>query len=53
MHIGEEKNKSILFGSKRKIKYARKLNVKYKNIKIKKHLQVTYLGYVLDETLCG
>ena len=53
MHIGEEKNKSILFASKRKIKYARKLNVKYKNIKIKKHLQVTYLGYVLDETLCG
>ena len=36
MHIGEEKNKSILFASKRKIKYARKLNVKYKNIKIKK-----------------
>ena len=53
MHIAEEKNKSILFTSKRKIKYARKLNVKYKSIKIKKHLQVTYLGYVLDETLCG
>ena len=53
IHFGEDKTKSILFASKRKIKSARKLNVKYKNIKIKQHLQVTYLGCVLDETLCG
>ena len=37
----------------RKIKSARKLNVKYKNIEVKQHLQVTYFGCVLDETLCG
>ena len=53
MHFGEDKTKSILFASKRKIKSARKLNVKYKNIKIKQHSQVTYLGCVLDETLYG
>ena len=53
IHFGEDKTESILFASKRKIKSARKLNVKYKNIKIKQHLQVTYLGCVLDETLCG
>ena len=51
IHFGEDRTKSILFASKRKIKSARKLNVKYKNIKIKEHSQVTYLGCVLDETL--
>ena len=43
IHFGEDKTKSILFASKRKIKSARKLNVKYKNIKIKQHPQGTYL----------
>ena len=53
IHLGEDKTKSILFASKRKIKSERKLNVKYKNIKIKQHLQVTCLACVLDETLSG
>ena len=53
IHFGEDKTKSILFASKRKIKSARKLNVKYKNIRIKQHSQVTYLDCVLDETMCG
>ena len=53
IHFGVDKTKSALFASKHKIKSARKLNVKYKNIKIKQHSQVTYLGCVLDETLCG
>ena len=53
VHFGEDKTKSILVGSKHKIKSARKLNVKCKDIKIKQHSQVTYLGCVLDETLCG
>ena len=35
IHLGEDKTKSILFASKRKIKSARKLNIKYKNIKMK------------------
>ena len=51
IHFEQDKTKSILFASKRKIKSARKLNVKYKNMTIKQHLQVTYLGCVLDENI--
>ena len=51
IHFREDRTKSILFASKRKIESTGKLNVKYKNIKIKEHSQVTYLGCVLDETL--
>ena len=54
IHFWEDnRTKSILFTSKRKFTSARKLNVKYKNIKIKQHSEVTYLGCVLDETLSG
>ena len=53
MHLGVDKTKSVLFASKHKIKSARKQSVKYKNIKIKQHSQVTYLGCILDETLYG
>ena len=35
IQFGEDKTKSIIFASKRKIKSARKLSVKYKNVKIK------------------
>ena len=48
IHFGEYKTKSILFASKCKIKSARKLNIKYKDIKIKQNSQV---GCILDETL--
>ena len=51
IHFGEDKTKSILFASKHKIKRAWKSNIKYKEIK--QHLQVTYLGCALDETLSG
>ena len=37
IHFGEDKTKSIFFASKHKIKSARKLNVKYKNIELKQH----------------
>ena len=50
IHFGEYKTKSILFASKCKIKSARKLNIKYKDIKIKQDSQV---GCILDETLCS
>ena len=49
IHFGEDKNKSILFGSKRKIKKVPKLKINYKNIQIKQHSKVTYLGCKLDE----
>ena len=35
IHFGEDKTKSILFGSKNKIKNSKPLNIQYKDIKIK------------------
>ena len=52
IHFGEDKTKSILFASKRRVKNIRQLNIKYKDINIK-HLEVTYLGCVIDETMSG
>ena len=53
IHFGEDKTKSILFASKRKIKKVPKLNINYKNIQIKQHSKVTYLRCILDETMLG
>ena len=47
------RTKSILFASKRRAKNIRQLNIKYKDINIKQHSEVTYLGCVLDETMSG
>ena len=41
------------FASKRKIKKIPKLKINYKNIQIKQHSKVTYLGCILDETMSG
>ena len=51
IHFSEVKTKSILFASKRKIKKVPKLKINYKNIQIKQHSKVTYLGCILDETM--
>ena len=53
IHFGEDKTKSILFGSKHKIKSAEKLCVKYHDIEIKQHSNVSYLGCILNESLSG
>ena len=53
VHFGEDKTKSILFGSKLKIKKATSLDIKYNNIKITQYKKVTYLGCILDDTLSG
>ena len=37
IHFGEDKTKSILFASKRKIKKLQKLEIVYNNIRIKQH----------------
>ena len=37
IHFGEDKTKSILFASKRKIKKLQKLEIIYNNIRIKQH----------------
>ena len=50
IHFSEDKIKSVLFASQRKIKTIKKLNIKYQDIEIKQHSQVTYLGCIVDET---
>ena len=49
--FGEDKTKSILFASKQKSKNVHQLNSRYNHINIKQHLQVTYLGYTLGNTM--
>ena len=53
IHFVEDKTKSIPFASKRKIKKVPKLKINYKNIQIKQHSKVRYLGCILDETMSG
>ena len=53
IHFGEEKTKSILFGTKGHLKNQKDLNIKYGDIKIKQHSKVTYLECVLDNDLSG
>ena len=43
IHFGEDKTKSILFGSKHKIKKSKPLNIQFNDIKIKQYSKVTYL----------
>ena len=53
MHFGEDKTKTILFSSKCNLKLVEELDIRYKEIKIKQHKHVNYLGCVLDETMLG
>ena len=53
VHFGEDKTKSILFASKRKIKKIAKPKISYKNTQIKQHSKVTHLLCILDETMSG
>ena len=53
IHLGKDKTKSILFGTKLNIKRAEPLNIVYGNVKIKQYTKVTYLDYILDESMSG
>ena len=53
IHFGEDKTKSILFSSKRNLKLVEELDIRYKDIKIKKYKHVNYLGSMLDESMLG
>ena len=44
INFADEKTKSILFASKFKKKIIQKLNIKHKDIQIKQHSKVQYLG---------
>ena len=41
IHLGKDKTKSVLFGTKLNIKRAEPLNVIYGNVKIKQYIKVT------------
>ena len=52
-HLGEDKTKCILFGSKHKLKNDGKLNIMYNAIEVKQYSKVTYLGCLLNEKMSG
>ena len=49
----DKTTKSILFGTKHKLRNAKSLNIVYNGIEIKQHAKVKYLGCILDESLSG
>ena len=53
VHFGQDKTKSILFGTKRKFWNAKPLNIMYNGIEIKHYEKVKHLGGVLDQSLSG
>ena len=53
IHLGDDKTKSIPFGTRLNIKRAEPLKIVYGNVKIKQYTKVTYLGSILDESLSG
>ena len=53
INLGQDKTKSILFGTKHKLRNAKSLNIVYNGIEIKQHAKVKYLGCILDESLSG
>ena len=53
IHFGEDKAKCIQFGTKHRLYKVNSLEIKYGEIHIKQYHTVTYLGCLLDETLCG
>ena len=52
-HFGQNKTKSILFGTKHKLRSAKVLNIVYNGIGIKQYEKVKYLGCVLDQSVSG
>ena len=53
IHFGEDKTKSILFGTKRKLKADFRLDICRGETKIKQHSEVNYLGCLFDLNLLG
>ena len=51
VHFGQDKTKSILFGTKHKIRNAKALNIVYTGTKIKRYEKVKYLECILDQSL--
>ena len=53
IEFGQNKTKSILFGTKHKLRNAKSLNIVYNSAEIKQHANIKYVGCILDESLSG
>ena len=53
IHFGQEKTKSILFGTKHELRNVEASNIVYNGTEIKQYEKVKYLGCILDESLSG
>ena len=53
MYICQYKTKSILFGTKHKLRNAKALNVVHNGKEITQYENVKYLGCILDQNLSG
>ena len=51
INFGDHETKSILLTIKQRAKNIHKLNIRYKEINKKEQVQVTYLGWVLNELM--
>ena len=53
VHFGQEKTKSILFGTKPKLRNTKTLNIVCNDTAIKQYEKVKYIGCILDQSLSG
>ena len=53
VHFSQDKTKSILFGTKHKLRNAKALNIVYNGTEIKQYEKVKYIGCILDQSLSG
>ena len=53
IEFGQDKTKSILFGTKHELWNAKPLNIVYNGIEIRQHGKVKYLECILNESLSG
>ena len=53
IHFGEDKTKSILFGTGKRLKNLEEMDIRRGEIKIKQHSSVNYLGCTFDKSLSG
>ena len=51
VHFSQNKTKSILFGTKHKLRNAKALNLVYNGTETKQYEKVKYLGCILDQNL--
>ena len=51
VHFGQDKTKSILFGTKHKLRNAKALDIVHNGTEIKQYEKVKYLWCILDQSL--